>query len=251
VNTINRILTAFRLLTIIPLPGGTKTKFMPDDCAKSMAFFPLVGFVIGIGLFFLGTALSERVSPFTSATILVVFWGWISGALHLEGFIDAVDGFSASFNKDKILAVMKDVHCGAKGVVAIVFLIALKIVLVHDICVEGQWTALMIIPAVGRWAMVCAASMCSYAGETEGLGAMFIKDTGMKEFFFSTAILVLAGCCLLKWKILFLMLLPVVFLIVAIIYLKKKIRGVTGDVLGAINEITEVICLMSALLWKI
>jgi len=246
---INRILTAFRFLTIIPIPRFGKPTL--EEFGKSMAFFPLVGFAIGAILALIAGGLEGHASCFLLATVLVVFWGWITGALHLEGFVDAADGFSASSDKDKILAVMKDVHCGAKGVVATVFLVVLKIALIYDICAGGRWASLMVIPALGRWAMVCVASTCPYGGKTEGLGLAFTKDAGIYELSISTATVLIIGCALLKWKFFLLMLFPVIFSLLAIFYLRKKFNGVTGDILGALNEVAEVIGLASILLWKI
>ncbi|HPB68762.1 MAG TPA: adenosylcobinamide-GDP ribazoletransferase [Candidatus Omnitrophota bacterium] len=250
IRIITRSLTAFRFLTIIPFPGTSRSRDVPEEFAQSMAFFPLVGVAIGAGLVFIAEGLAGRTSCFLQATALVVFWGWISGALHLEGFVDAADGFSAGPDKEKILAVMKDVHCGAKGVVAVVFLAALKIALVHDICAGGRDAALVVIPALGRWAMVYAASLCPYGGKTKGLGAAFTKEAGSSALISSTVILIIIGISLLRWNFFILMLLPVTFCSVAIVYLRKKLNGVTGDVLGALNEITELFGLASILLWK-
>jgi len=245
-RVLKRIYTAIQFLTILPL--SNKDSIEPKELAESMAYFPLVGLFIGLGLFCVYAGLTRFAASLLTAVIAAGIWIWFTGALHLEGFIDAVDGFSSGPDKEKILLVMKDKHCGSKGVVALVFLIILKIALIGEIPASAKFSTLMLAPAISRWAMVCAAVFCDYARKTEGFGKAFVENAGIKEMVVASSILVIAGIILLQARFFVLIIPAVAFTVVSIIYLKNKINGITGDILGGLNEIVEVISLSAFLL---
>jgi len=247
-SVIKSILVAIRFLTVLPLPDKGNTG--PVELGRSMAYFPLVGISIGVILAGIYMVLAKLFSPLLIAVFLVILWAYFSGALHLEGFVDAVDGFSASKEKEKILEIMKDHHCGAKGVIALVFLIILKIALFSEIPDSVRIPALILIPAIGRWAMVCASSLCPYARKTQGFGKAFVENSGMKELAIASSILIAAGIILLRVKFVVLMIPVLIFTVLFFVYVNKKINGVTGDVLGAMNELAEVVSLGAFLLLR-
>ena len=240
-TVIKSIFIAIRFLTILPLPD--KKVATPKELGRSMAYFPLVGLLIGLVLVCAQGILIELFSPLLTATLLVILWAYVTGALHLEGFVDAVDGFSASRDKEKILAVMKDHHCGAKGVIGLVFLIMVKIALLNDIPGSVRFASLVLTPAIGRWAMVCAAALLPYARKTQGFGKAFVENAGRREVVIASSILIAAGACMLRIQFVVLMILVLIFTVFSFVYVKSKLNGVTGDVLGAMNELTEVISL--------
>lgn len=243
---LRRMCIAIQFLTILPLPD--KDSIESKEFARSMAYFPLIGLLIGLGLFGVYVGLVKFITPLLTAVIVIGVWIWFTGALHLEGFVDAVDGFSCGGNKEKILLVMKDKHCGSKGVVALVFLLILKVALLEAIPASMKFSALMFTPGISRWVMVCTAVFCDYARKGEGFGKAFVENIGVKDMIIASSILVIVGLCVLKARFLVLIFPILVFMIISIIYLKRKIGGITGDVLGGLNEIAEVISLATFLL---
>ena len=246
---IRRIFIAIRFLTILPLPD--KKVIMLEELGRSMAYFPLVGTSIGLVLAYANELLAKVFSPLTTTVLLVILWAYITGMLHLEGFVDAVDGFSASRDKEKILEVMKDHHCGAKGVIALVLLLMAKVVLLNDIPGTVRFFPLVLTPAMGRWVVVCAASLCPYARKTQGLGKAFVENVGTRELVIASIILTAAGISVLHLKFLVLMIPVLLFAYFSCAYVKRKINGVTGDVLGAMNELAEVVALGSFILFVV
>ena len=247
-TVIKNIFIAIRFLTILPLPD--KKVATPKELGRSMAYFPLIGIFIGLVLACANEILIKLVSPLLAAALLVILWAYLTGALHLDGFVDAADGFSASPDKEKILEVMKDHHCGAKGVIALVFLIIVKIALLNDIPGPVRFSSLILTPAIGRWMMVCAASLCPYARKAEGFGKAFVENSGTREVIIAGIILIAAGIILLRIRFFVLMIPVLIFTIFSFVYIKKKINGVTGDVLGAMNELAEVVSLAAFLLFR-
>jgi len=106
---------AIRFLTIIPtisFPPSDNTnqneEVLEENFANSMAFFPLVGMLIGILLVFLRRIFYYLpVSSLIGDTLILIVWIWLSGGLHLDGFADSVDGFLGGHNKEEILKMSK------------------------------------------------------------------------------------------------------------------------------------------------
>lgn len=240
-----RILIAIQFLTILPL--AHKATVEPEEYGRSMAYFSLAGLFIGLVLSCVYAIIAELTSPLLTAVIVVGVWIWFTGMLHLEGFADAVDGFSSGPDKEKILAVMKDVHCGSKGVAALVFLIILKVVLLGEISASIKFSCLILTPAISKWAMVCAAYFCDYARKTHGFGKAFVDNVGIRELLISSGILIIAGFVLLQLRFFILITVPLGITVISIIYFRRKIHGVTGDVLGTLNEIVEIASLSAFL----
>jgi len=184
------------------------------------------------------------------SVLLVVLWAFLSGLLHLEGFVDAADGFSSGCDKEKVLEVMKDHHCGAKGIIALVLLIALKIALVNEVVIPLRIQALLLVPAAGRWSMVCAAYFCPYARQKDGFGKVFVENCGLREFILASIIFISAAFFILRSQAFVLVFVLSVFMFICILWLKKRIGGVTGDVLGGLNETAEVVSLAAFLFVK-
>lgn len=158
---------AIRFLTIFPITSfplsnnsnqNEEALTVTEDFANSMAFFPLVGMLIGVLLVVLRRIFYYLpISPLIGDTLVLIVWIWLSGGLHLDGFADSVDGFLGGHNKEEILNIMKDSATGAKGVVALVSLILLKFVLLVEMPLLLKDAALFFTPAIGRWSMVMVA----------------------------------------------------------------------------------------------
>lgn len=232
------IFIALRFLTILPLPAKVSPSLM--ESGRSVAYFPLAGLVLGLMLAVIDLGLNKTFSPLLIAVVLVAFWTWLTGALHLEGFLDAADGLSAGGVKENMLKVMKDVHCGAKGVTALVIFVALKIALLAEVPSYIKWQVLIVVPVLARWGMACMAAVCKYA-RVEGLGGGFVKHSGKKEAVIATCFMILISVGFMEQKALFYIAAMFFSVLLGIAYVNKKFGGVTGDLLGASTELFEVI----------
>ncbi|MCD6575490.1 adenosylcobinamide-GDP ribazoletransferase [Candidatus Aerophobetes bacterium] len=244
-NPVRHFFTALEFLTIIPTPSWFKrrAKLKADfsvEIAESTPFFPFVGFIIGVLLFLIYLIFNRFPCEITSVLVL---GGWIciTGALHLDGLADTIDGLSGGNTREKVLDIMRDSHIGAKGVAGVILLILLKLFLLAHILSYSKPFALVYIPSVSRWGMVIGAFIIPYARE-EGLGK-FSLFIGYPQIIMATLITLILGIIILG--ILHLILIAGVGTTTVIfsLYLKKKIGGFTGDTLGALGEIGEVVSL--------
>lgn len=231
-------LTALGFLTLIPYHRGLKTD--RASLGRSMAAFPIVGLLLGGALVvsnaFLSQHMSERLVNIVMITSLFV----ITGGLHIDGFMDTVDGLAGGRTKEDVLRIMRDSHVGALGVVGVCLLVLVKWEALNSMESGSKNAALFIMPVVGRWGMTLLAYTSTYARD-EGLGRPFVEGLTRNGllFAFATAlavsvllggvggVIVLAAAsimCLLWSK-----------------WFERKIGGVTGDVIGALNEALELL----------
>ncbi|MCJ7657375.1 MAG: adenosylcobinamide-GDP ribazoletransferase [Candidatus Atribacteria bacterium] len=244
---------AIRFLTIIPMilfPPSNNTnqneEALEENFASSMAFFPLVGMLIGLLLVVLRRIFYYLpVSPLVGDTLILIVWIWLSGGLHLDGFADSVDGFSGGHDKEEILKIMKDSSTGAKGVVALVSLLLLKFVLLVEMPLLLKDAVLFFTPTIGRWSMVIAAFLGKPALLKNSMGKLFIDYVGWREVIFASLTMVVIGIPLFRLYLLPLVMVGIGMVLLILKYCQKRIGGISGDILGAINEIVEVSILLT------
>jgi len=243
---------AIRFLTILPIissPPSNNTnqneEALAENLANSMAFFPLVGMLMGVLLVLLRRLFYYLpVSSLVGDTLVLIFWIWLSGGLHLDGFADSVDGFLGGDNKEEILKIMKDSSTGAKGVVALVSLLLLKFVLLVEMPLFLKDAALFFTPTIGRWSMVIAAFLGRPARLKNSMGKLFMDYVSWKEVIFASLTMAVIGILLFRLYFLPLVMVGIGLVLLILKYSQKKIGGISGDILGAINEIVEVFCLL-------
>ncbi|GAJ03784.1 unnamed protein product, partial [marine sediment metagenome] len=208
--------------------------------------FPLVGMLIGVLLVFLRRLFYYfTVSPLLGDTLVLIIWIWLSGGLHLDGFADSVDGFLGGHNKEETLKIMKDSSTGAKGVVALVSLLLLKFVLLVEMPLFLKDAALFFIPTIGRWSIVIAAFLGKPARLKNSMGKLFMDYVGWREVIFASLTMAVIGILLFRLYFLPLVIIGTGIVLLILKYSQKRIGGISGDILGAINEIVEVFILLT------
>lgn len=239
---VKSLLIALGFLTILPSP--IKMELKPIELGRSMACFPLAGTLIGGILVGIDVVFATMLPRSVVDFILIVALAIITGGLHLDGLADTFDGLYGGRTREEALAIMKDSRVGAIGVVSLVFVIILKYITLLSIPAGLKHTALVVMPALSRWSMVLAASLSTYARPTGGTGRDFIESVSRISLFIATAFALVVGIAALGWKGGLIFLLIGGITIIWVIYFHRRLGGVTGDILGSINEVNEVMALM-------
>lgn len=232
---IKQLLSAFQFLTRI------RCKDICESPGRSMAYFPAVGLLLGGGLVVLDSVLVRLLPGPITDILLVVFLIGVTGAFHLDGFCDMADGFYAGNTKDEILTIMRDSRIGTMAAVWLFLLLILKIVSITHLSSTMRYPVLFLMPALGRWIMVWAAYLCSYARPGEGLGQEFCAYTERDVFFKATWLPLLLIFYFFGLRGVFFLIVP--FMLGAFIMIRwvnRKIGGMTGDTFGAVCEVGEV-----------
>lgn len=229
-------------LSLLPLAGSVEID--SDRMARSMAYFPLVGFFLGAGLLLLDWGLTPILPRAVVDCLLLLALIYATGALHLDGIADLADGLASGKDRDGMLRIMKDSCVGAMGAVALVMVILLKFLSLYHTPAPLKPMALFFMPAAGRWVQVVLAFLCPYVRPGGGTGGVFVENVGMREVLVATAMLAAVTPFLFGVRGLLLFMLLVVGAMGLKVYYESRLGGVTGDVLGASTEIVEVLTLI-------
>lgn len=262
-----QLLLAFQFLTIIPVKKDIIAS--ETDLAKSTSFFPLVGLLQGIMLMIADFGLSILFHHDLVIGLLLVLLILTNGGFHLDGLSDTFDAIAtkSSGNRDedikKRLSIMKDSASGPAGVIAIICAIGLKYLSLKNFShleYSAYYSSLLLMPVMSKWTMVLSMYHGTRARE-DGLGRIFIGNTGIKEVVISslTVLLVIAlppvffrSYISENYFIFYPSLLIILYLFVRLVtvFFNKRLGGLTGDVLGAISETTEIIFLLMVIIWS-
>ena len=255
-NILKQIITAFSFLTKIPLNFINITE---EDFKKSLKFFPLVGVFEGFISSLLILTLIKIFPAEVLALLNLILLYLIRGIFHLDGLADTFDALNVKSTEDKAkdiekrLSVMKDSTTGVAGVWVIAINLLCKYIFIKKIIEINMFLpALVLTYTSSRWSTLLA-SFKAKTTKTSSLGTLIIKNNSFKEFLFSVFLVISVYLLIgfLFFKINFLIaifLLGNLFLTSFItltlrLYFQRKFSGITGDNLGAIIEIIEIVLL--------
>ena len=234
----NHLRAAISFLTILPV--GKLTVFKPD---AMIPLFPVVGLIIG-ELLSLFDVLVTRIWPGPTAAVLdVIFLVVITGAFHLDGLGDTADGIFSHRSRERALEIMKDSRLGTMGLVAIVCALAAKWGGLATID-HQRFITLLIIPAYARASVIFGIRYLKYGRPEGGTGTDFFKAP-LPFSSFSWLLLpvflsfFLGMKCLVINAVFFGMVAGIIF------FYKRLMNCVTGDMLGAMVEVTEAVLFLT------
>jgi adenosylcobinamide-GDP ribazoletransferase len=239
-----RFWIAWQFLAIIPSPPRYRV-YSAEDLGRSISFFPIVGLLLGLVLFGLDRLLGLFLSPIVVNILLVIALVILTGALHLDGFVDTCDGLVVRSSASDKLKIMADTQAGAFGIVGVCCLILVKFAALFALPDVLRASALILTPVLSRWGMVYAIYAFSPA-KKEGLGWAAKQKANWKGMATATVFALVMALSLLNWW--GAALLAVLFFILWAVskYLSSRFGGLTGDNYGAINEFAEVVVLILA-----
>ena len=252
-------LTALMFYTRIPCP-----KWVDHSEAyleKSTRYLPLVGWIVG-GI----TSIIFICSSFLFSTTLSIIFAitasvLTTGAFHEDGLADTCDAFGGGWTKEKILAIMKDSRIGTYGVVALILIFLTKFIVLSDL-LDISENILLTVVAI----FISGNSASRFIAITSIITHNYVSDTDMskskpvvkKNFNWYDPTIIIAAVFGFIPLICFSS--PIVFVVIIPMYLSKWlmlrffnkwIGGYTGDCLGAVQQISEIIFYISLLiLWN-
>ncbi len=234
------IWVAFALLSRIPIPVNHSRAH--DRGAHAAWAYPIVGIGLGaIAAIIVGTIAKLGISATFLAIIAVLLLTVMTGAMHEDGLADTADGMGVK-DRTKKLAVMRDSHIGAFGVIALILIIAGRIFGTID--VQSGILALIAVGATSRASMVLQMYMLPAASET-GLSASTGRPSAPAC---CVAIAIAAISCLAFSGLSGVLILGVAVLSILPLtaYAKHTLGGQTGDILGATQQVAEFAALAMA-----
>lgn len=221
------------------------------DLAASTLFLPVIGALLGLFYWAIIFVFGEIVPRDYLALVLLILGIFITGALHEDGVADVFDAFGSQNKKEDILRVLKDSRLGTYGVLSLVLLILIKFLLLRDIPLEVLGAVILTAQVLPRWVVSPIMYLTPY-GRKESEKSKSIVD-GIKEL--NPNDLIISGLFAIAVPIFLLQIQGFLFIFITIIvaavasdYFGKKLQGITGDCLGAIEQFCEVAIYILALI---
>ena len=238
----SRFEVAFQFLTALPLFPARQ--FSPKELARSMAAFPLVGLTLGAGLLLVHWVVEGRLPGFLEGAVLVALLAGATGAFHLDGLADTLDGLAGGWTRERALEIMKDSRTGAIGAAGLCLALIAKVAALGLLPAGIAGRAILLTPAVARGSVVWLAYKSAYARPQGGLGTPYTEHLDRR-----TLELALLGsglpCLLLGWKGLAAFGLTLAYTHGLKGFFHRRLGGITGDVLGFAEETGEILFLVA------
>ncbi len=232
------LLTAFNLMTTLPLPASKD--WQTGDSGRASVWYPFVGLIIG-GITWLTWMGTTRIfSPLVAGILTLTLWVTLTGGLHLDGLADCCDGLLASTTVERRLEIMKDPRLGAFGGIGLILVLLLKAAVLSSLTPQSAF-GILLAASLARWCILPAGLLP--LARPSGMGADF--KAGFRNWFIAAgAIIPLAISIILGTRGLISLAAGLISAALVLRLAKSRINGVTGDVFGMTVEVVEVISLL-------
>ena len=235
---LKEISSVFSFLTIFPSSNASL-----KNTAKYMYLFPIVGIVIGLLVGSFGFGLSFLLDPLLVSLLVVASIAIVTGIHHADGLADFADGLMVKGSKDRKLKAMKDLSTGSGGIVAIVLYLVGLIITISLTSGFDLFRAILISEILAKFSMVLMASLGNSA--SLGSNSPFVKIMKDKKKLSAAFIIMLIPVVVVGETTGLVMLGVTVTLTLFLLAISNRsFGGITGDVLGATNELTRLASLI-------
>ena len=241
---IKQLIILIQFMTRIPV--FVNVEYDEEKLGKSIKYFPLVGAIIGIFLYGINILAGKiTVNRQIAAMIIIIAEIFITGLIHIDGLADTADGLFSYAEKEKILEIMKDSRVGTNGAVALILYFMTKVILLSEIRPEY----IILYPVISRLSTSINAGLGEYARKN-GMSNGIIAKNGKKEAVISIIITMILSFIILKVKGLIILIFAILFILLLMKGVKRKIGGITGDTMGASLELTSILVLLAGVVLK-
>ncbi len=233
------LLAALQFLTRVPIRLHREPKL--DD---TVAWFPLAGAIIGTAVGGAAASVWHLTPPLLAGAVAVAVGLLITGAFHEDGLGDIADAFGGGWTVERRLEILKDSRHGTYGVAAICASIVLRVVALGSL--PGPWamfTGAVAAHTMGRVAAVGMAGSMRLATHS-GLGADYGRGTTPMRAIIGSLAGLAVTALVVGWWAAPLAGAALVAVLATGTLARRKIGGISGDVLGATEQIAEILCLV-------
>lgn len=226
--------SVFSFLTIIPAGNSDL-----QTVAKHMYLFPVIGIAIGLLLGATGWSLSLFLEPLVVGLLVTAGLVLITGIHHTDGLSDFADGLMVKGTREKKLEVMRDPKVGSAGIIGIVLYVAAAVITLSFLKGFELFYAILIGEIIAKFCMVLSASIGPSAWP--GSNSTFIESMKDKKKLAIAAIITISVIFAFQNTMGFVALgVGIVVTMVIVGVSRRSFGGISGDIMGAINELTRV-----------
>jgi adenosylcobinamide-GDP ribazoletransferase len=239
---------AVQFLTVIPWPGGATLLSYEPDLIMGSTYFSLVGGLLALLLSVIPLILGAHIPALVLAAVVLVAQILLTGGLHLDGLMDSCDGLFGGGDAESKLDIMRDSRVGSFGVLGAICVLLLQFASYASLNVHLLPLVLLTVLPAARWGIVLAAYVFPSARQ-RGLGEAFRQTLTMPRLVWAGAIALVFALIWGHLGGLFVWAGATVVSLLLGAGISRSIGGLTGDSYGAIEEVTEVVALLLAMLF--
>ena len=243
---LNDFLLMIQFFTRIPINKNLQCEKV--NFRRGAFFLPIVASIIGGMEFLIYLGLKNFLPPNVIIVLLLLFTAMITGGLHMDGLADTCDGFFSLRDKQRIIEIMKDSRIGSYGTIALIIDLLLKYELLYSLVLKLYSISIVLAPIIGKISILFLC-LSKRTAKKNGSGNIFIGNMSKTIIFSITIIILMISTYFLGVKATITPFIGVL-LITYLVYLLclNKINGLTGDTLGACNELGEITYLLILLM---
>ena len=231
-------------MTRIPIP--IKVDYNEKDFGKSIKYFPILGLLIGLILYFVYFIAAKFTdNKLLIAVFLIITETVITGGIHLDGLADTFDGIFSYRPKERILEIMKDSRIGTNGAIVLIIYFLSKTVLLSEVGLKY----IIIMPVISRIATVINAGLGTYARKT-GMSNAIMDYNEKSDILISLIFTIVISFFFAGINGIIITFICFLFILYFMHYITKKIDGITGDTMGASLELTSILALILGVILK-
>ncbi|MDA7746107.1 adenosylcobinamide-GDP ribazoletransferase [Psychromonas sp.] len=238
---------ALSFFSRVPVPKSINFKMFPFHLGN--AYLPLIGLLYAFVCFSVYSFMAMFFEPVVSVVIMLCAGLLLTGAFHEDGFADSCDGFGGGYSKTQRLAIMKDSHIGTYGVVGLILLFVLKINLLTNFALQGDYDffyLLISMAVLSRFSVLSVMQFSQYARENEKSKSTLSSNRLPYRYLLTALFFSLLSLC---WM-------PLIWAFVCVstiglttlssgLYFNKQLGGYSGDCLGFLQQLNEIILLLT------
>lgn len=246
--------TALMFFTRIPVPFTVP--YSSDIMNRSQKYFAWVGLLVGLINAVVLYLATQLFNPEIGIVLMMITSVLLTGAFHEDGFTDMCDSFGGGYGKEKILTIMKDSRVGAYGTIGIILLFALKFFSIQALEKIDSWKILAVVILAHTVSRFISGTMIYTHQYVTDIDASKSKPLANKPLD-GIALLVgfisvlIAFALIPDWRLIFAFALAYLGKMYMGWYFKKHIGGYTGDCLGAVQQVCEVLFYLGTIIvWK-
>ena len=253
------LVLAAGFFSIIPMPAFTEIS--ENETRRALRWFPTLGALFGLAAGLAGAAtLLVSGAHLLAAVIVLLIWQALAGAMHLDGLADCFDGLAALGSRKegrdaaRALEIMRTPDTGAMGVAAIVLVLLVQVGALSAAPDARTLLVLAILaPAVGRAAILIASRPGVPAARKGGFGALFHEVTPPTQIAIQMLLIAAVAVGLGWWAAGWVGAIGLgcslaIAVLVSLVWVHRLVGafgGLSGDMFGAIIEVTTAVCALA------
>lgn len=258
-NAWQHFLLALGFFTRIPVPHHVD--FQEKDLSRCVKYFPLVGGIvglIGVAAFYLAMQVFAHSIAVLISMAVTIF---ATGAFHEDGLADSADGLGGGWGREQVLAIMQDSRLGTYGAIALFMALMAKYQLLVAMHADTVMAVIICAHALSRLSAVWLMATLPYtkpSGKAKPLATEVSRvDLWVANIFGLLPLLILLALVqnsLGNWRVTLSLFLWLLSAVGAVwwwwrLLLKRKLGGYTGDTLGAIQQLSEIMFYLASIAW--